>query len=368
MNVEIKEQEWTLLQIACLPKDQALPLWHYYRQEQSHASTHYRYLPAIYIRFDAWDALTPDDDLLRNAYLKMWSRNQTILNRALKLTALLNEHGIPIMFIKSTALMLGYQIPTGYRYITDVDFVIPYETVNTMVPILLEDSWQLVHGSLQPYKLPLTHSYDCISPEGIRSDVHWRVHHHASSMMTKASWSSAQPIDLPDHSACSVPAINDLFHLICYHGGRALIRNPYWAIDACLMLNRYGDVIDWDKQYWYLKQEILPASSARALLFLHDKLAADIPERSIRDIRDYVPDLKRRLLHSIGDNPQFKPKLIRTNLYHYIRSDYIHNRGIYTHIRGMILMLLSQRDIRSLPQFLRYCWKKLKRLCASPKS
>jgi hypothetical protein len=221
-----------------------------------------------------------DLPLLKGVYRHGLAHNAGTLASALDASQLLNEAGIPVLFIKGAA-MIARTGRLGLRLIDDVDFLIPEADAQRATALLAAAGYEDKHISA-------AHSWDCITPAGFPLDVHWWAFKTAGNDLCMFEMASGTTIL---GRTVQIPSATDSLIIAIAHGFRIPFGAPLrWIADAQLMFQLQGEAIDWDVLLERARRPGLALSLIAGLDFLAREFDAPVPV-------DVLDELRRRPVH-----------------------------------------------------------------------
>lgn len=218
------------------------------------------------------------------------SRRLKTLERAV---SRLEEAGIKTLILKGAALLLGYYQDPGTRPMSDLDLLVPTLRIDDAMARLKAEGWEALPGEegrhhlqhasvlrLGPNQILDLHShalYECRWPDA-DSDF----------------WEAALPVRLGECASRVLSPADQLLHVMT-HGLRWARMSPArWVADALVIIERRPD-LDWSRLLAQAEARRLVPPVQAGLGYLHERLAAPIPDDVLRLARRLATSRLERL-------------------------------------------------------------------------
>jgi hypothetical protein len=234
---------------------------------------------------------------LRARYYAVTARNYHLARKLVELTSLLEEHHVPVLAYKGTAVAMAVYGDLALRQYQDLDLVVRQEHLLEAVRVMTRCGFEIVPTNGRPQMIP----YLC-NPENPKHlamaeeipfrapdktyfvDLHWQLGHgpwRAFSPDVEKMWDRAVKLDLPNGSV-STFCNEDLFLALCYHGSKHRWSCLKWLLDVAELL-RKAETLDWSRIEEMIKIRPRAAASASlAILLARDLLNAPLPAEATR--------------------------------------------------------------------------------------
>ena len=228
------------------------------------------------------------------------ARNAAISAQVEHLSTLFGENGISCIFIKGAAGQVRSLYPPGWRFMSDIDIIIPDGVVNEAVRLMKNEGYHELPGSIVQihHVQPLTHS-DHVSSVELHTEPYPRTPH--------------EPMVLPEIRACAehaafkgktvtVPSITDHVWILARTDpvGRPLLPRLEDVIELAL-INSAGYDVDFDRLIERAEKERMPGLMAgmsyACSVYGGITPFAPVDRERIRRWESWSLELRRRLLH-----------------------------------------------------------------------
>lgn len=243
-------------------------------------------LPLLYRNAQRNKFIDPFLSNLRANYLKVWSKNSFLLNRAGKVIAHLGKSDIQVMLLKGGALILQYYRDFGVRPMWDVDIVVHVGAALRTIRVLQNQGFSPT--SKLPYDygpefLVLRHGQNLVDPEGYELDLHWHVIHLCTRPDDDDEfWEGSNKLEFQNLPLRALNPADQLLH-ICVHGLLQINSSFRWIADAMAVLNAPSVQINWERLLRLAHDRRLALPVSDALVYLHQQMDAPVPDEVLEE-------------------------------------------------------------------------------------
>lgn len=300
-----------LLKAGLLETSQALEAWNAFLEnadlEDSDPLKH-SFLPLVYQNLKGTNALHLNR--CKSVLRHIWVTNQLLLKMASHAKELLNQAGIPSIYLKGAALIQGYYQNPGLRQLGDIDLLVPREMAAKAISLLLSNGWKsetdrIVDGDIQRY-IRRSHALILTYEEGQKLDLHWSVFTNSGLDTLLRNY--------PYQGRAEDLLLHTLIHGLTY-SPTPLIR---WIPDSVMIL-RNAPNFDWD---FFLKQ----AEQLKVTFFIYkglkmlQNLGVYQPPQVIFDAMPKPTDIEIAYYHFMNCNQPRLPQMIKRYWYAHLRN------------------------------------------------
>jgi len=272
-------EQLLLLQTILLPAEKGLMAWEQWRQSVDIRDVDYgcqRLFPLLYRFLQRNGIEYPETNRLKGVYRKALIKNRILEHEAVDLIRRFNQAGIDVMLLKGAALVLdGYYPDAALRPMDDLDLLVPYDLRNEAESIAAKAGWSppLQFASLRE----LSHALS-MKKGSVGIDLHWYLHiSSAHQSLDRPLWDRASAATFGGQKVWLLHPTHQLLHT-CVHG---VAWNPVpairWIVDACMILEKAGERVEWDVLITEAEKRRENASMAAALEVLRARFDAKIP-------------------------------------------------------------------------------------------
>jgi hypothetical protein len=292
-----------LVKAAVLPADAAAPAWRRWKargiplEAVDHASG--RLFSHLWTNRAAAGIGAEDLPLLKGIYRQTLAINAVTLNCAFEITRPLVDAGIPVLYIKGSAIIaIAGSHRLGLRRIVDADVLVPEADAERAVAIVRAAGHQ---AKMPDYGLPLpietNHAWSCVTSNGSELDLHWWAFKTAGDdggMFETARRSTllGRSVLIPSATETLVAAVAQAFSSA--PPGGAPVR---WIADALLLLDLEADLIDWEALLRRSRRPSLTLGLGAGLEFLAREFSAPVPDGVLAELRRRPVSLRERGAH-----------------------------------------------------------------------
>lgn len=264
-----------LLRASLLPHEEAAPAWQQWKRRGLELQTvtdeaSMRLFPLLWANRDAAGVGPEDRGLLKGVYRHTVAYNAAVVANAIRAAALLDEAGIPVLFIKGASI-IAISGRMGFRHIGDADLLVPQSQAPKALSVLVSAGYEDAVPDQRPVgRCP---ARTLRVPSGPSVDLHWWAHKTAGD--DQGVFDAACEATLlgstvltPSPTDCLAITVTNAFQV----DGSPL----RWVADAALLLSTTE--IDWD----VLVQRALGRPGvahrlARGLEYLQETFDAPVP-------------------------------------------------------------------------------------------
>lgn len=290
-----------LVKAAVLPADAAAPAWRRWKargiplEAVDHASG--RLFSHLWTNRVAAGIGAEDLPLLKGIYRQTLAINAVTLDAALEVTQPIVDAGIPVLFIKGSAIIaISGSRRLGLRRIVDADVLVPEADAERAVAIVRAAGHQ---AKAPEYGLAIEtqHAWTCRASNGSELDLHWWAFKTAGDdgrMFETARRSTllGRSVLIPSATETLVAAVAQAFGSA--PPGGAPVR---WIADALLLLDLEADLIDWEALLRRSRRPGLTLGLSAGLEFLASEFGAPVPAEVLSELRRRPVSLRERGAH-----------------------------------------------------------------------
>lgn len=259
---------WELLKAICQKDNkEALQIWRRERDIDAAPLGMSRLFPLLYRRLSDDDPGDPDLPRYKSTYRYTLYRNNLYFHRLRHAVESLEQAGIPVMFIKGSALAVGYYQDMGLRYMADFDITVPFESYQEAKKIVQ------ANGFKEPFSLNasywhMSRSRPFVDDEGFEFDLHWRVMNGYVKKDIPGVWDNTQYLNYRGYRM-RIPC-DEVNFIHCFKHG--LSPNPNepirWVVDAIEILDKSTKPLNWDLIQTFYKDKDFENRFKNALRFI----------------------------------------------------------------------------------------------------
>jgi hypothetical protein len=335
------EQE-LLLDAALAGPDEATAAWRRWRAGTTPAETDqvaFQVLPLVWHNvpeIDPGDLFTP---ILQGVRRHAWIQNQVLLQLARDVVSDLGRADIETLILKGVALSTLYYPKAGTRTMTDLDVLVPRESIGAAMGVLRERMEPSDPRAEE--RVSVQHAISFSDPAGRELDLHWYSLYRPSR--DDGFWAAARPLDLGGVTTKALCPADQLLH-VCAHGAW-WHREPTlrWVADAVLVL-RAEEELDWDRLSRQATERDLSRSVANALDYLRTRFGAPVPSEVPGELRRVPASPTQRIASRTVMNPPARmPTMVRSLMFHW-------------ELNRRLRALEGNGSRRSFPEHLRVFW------------
>jgi hypothetical protein len=169
--------------------------------------------------------------------------NLGIARESIRLQHLFHEAGLPVLFLKGTALSLLAFGDVGLRTAQDIDLWVPYETLQSATALLLNAGYHRfdpplnVTDSQMLMLMSLRKDLGFISAKtGVQVELHWRLFLNPHAMNEESIMTNSQLVPLSGSAGLCTLNEEDLFTYLCLHGALHWWNRLKWLADINALL------------------------------------------------------------------------------------------------------------------------------------
>ena len=219
---------------------------------------------------------------LKAAYLHNLFHNENLLNEIKPLIALFKKEGIPLVFLKGASLLLTLYDDPAERTLSDLDLLIPENTVDQSHRLLLNNSCQLLKMEYWPWWRRFGGSRTYVKDE-VFIDLHWNLDGLTFPPSSPDMFKRVRQVDFSGEPACLLrpneALIYLLYHMVYHHVFIKLI----WLYDVLKITTAWKNALDWNQLMEEAKDMNIYPGVCFGLKEVHRLLGASIPEQIIED-------------------------------------------------------------------------------------
>lgn len=350
------EAQLDLLKAAVLPAERAAPAWRRWKSrgvplvEADDASG--RLFSQLWANRSAAEIGDEDLPLLKGVYRQALASNAVTLSEAFKTTQPLTEAGIPVVFIKGSAMIAAAGGRLGLRRIVDVDVIVPEAEAERAVAALKDAGYREKSPTGLAPAFGLYHAWTCLAPNKSELDLHWWAYKTAGDDL--CVFDTARPAAMLGRSVL-IPSATEMLMMTV---AGAFIGAPpdtplRWIADAMVLFELEGDQIEWDVLLQRAWRPGLTLGLIAGLEFLARKFGAPVPPFVLADLRRRPVTLRERGAHwaachdeHVGQKLLYHLELHRTRR---LRDPVGVPRDFRSHFAQAIATSQNYRDIFERP-------------------
>jgi hypothetical protein len=263
----------------------------------------YALMPLLYRRLMAWNADALLTTRLKGLYRHTWYRNNVLVERLKEVLHLGSAGSAELLLVGEPRLLLRAYGDLGLRPSSRIDLVVRPQAIPRLTTALTEAGWSLPTGSQGRYEprtiwleradAPTVALQRRLLPQRGSDEIEDRPWQHARSVV----------LDGSAHPASS--ATDELLRTCIGEERRWSWNRLQWIADANMLLLAEGDALDWERV-------LADAASYRAtlllrdaLVYLRDRIAAPVPEETLRRLENARSSTRERLVHRLSRVDRF---------------------------------------------------------------
>ncbi len=239
---------------------------------------------------------------LKKQYIKITFNNVLRLNRLIEISDLLSSRGIKTAAIKGPVIAEQLYGDITYRYFSDIDILISKEYVKEAEKVIIDSGYRLTREfsdtKEDKYKKIHLHEEFIHQEDGTVLELHWALTrwHYLQPLQTDYLINRAKPIKLSTGTVLTLDP-EDLFMVLCLHGGRHRWQMLKWICDIAEFINVYPE-FDWDHLLLRGKKLGMRRMVYLGLFLAFDLLDATLPSDIVSQINS------DRYVHKLSVNVQ----------------------------------------------------------------
>ncbi|TXI42445.1 MAG: hypothetical protein E6Q56_01395 [Mycobacterium sp.] len=291
-----------LVKAAVLPADSAAPAWRRWKARgiplEAVDPASGRLFSHLWTNRVAAGIGAEDLPLLKGIYRQTLANNAVVLDGAFEVTQPLIDAGIPVLFIKGSAVIaVAGSHRLGLRRIIDADVLVPEADADRAVAIVRAAGYQ---AKTPDYGLPLpaetNHAWTCVTSNGSELDLHWWAFKTAGDDVSM--FETARTATLLGRSVLIPSATEVLVAAVAQAFSGAPARTPLrWIADAMLIFDLEADLIDWGALLRRSRRPGLTLGLSSGLDFLAREFGAPVPKEVLSELQRRPVSLRERGAH-----------------------------------------------------------------------
>jgi hypothetical protein len=262
---------------------------------------------------------------------------------------------VPILSVKGPSLaMLAYG-NLALRESKDLDVLVPGSFLNQAAELMEHAGYRRVDppswlsDAQMAILLSVRKDFDYVNDsKGIHVELHWRLLSNPHLMNESTALSSARNVPLSGDIGLQTLGREDLFTYLCGHGAVHWWYQLKWLADVGALLAKESD--DGVEQlYRAAEQRGSGRAAGQAILLCHRLLAADVPQRLLRELRQ-KPMLRRleaTALNALTSEIRPADKLFGTT--RGSLSCFLLGHSLRYSLAELKIHLICQADVMTLP-------------------
>jgi len=206
------------------------------------------------------------------------------------------------MLCKGAALIVAEGRDPGARPMGDVDIVVAPGDARRALELLVAAGYRPT-GGIEPFSaLRVRRGLNLVGPQtdGGGLDLHWTrllSPERETDVFSRAH--TASLLGVPTLAPCST----DSLLTILAHGTSFDPAPVRWVLDACFLLSRPVDAIDWDLLVYRARDGVIARPVATALATLRASFEVDVPPAVLRALSGARGGVVDRLLWKLHEHP-----------------------------------------------------------------
>jgi hypothetical protein len=231
---------------------------------------------------------------LRRHFVEATARHLVLTGELARLLKSFACDDVPVMPLKGPVLAENFYPDAALRPFTDLDLLTRREHVERVDDLLRRLGYRRIADD---HSFDFDVAYDRAtlyrSPSGVHVDLHWSLlsepRYSWNESEAQRVWDRAVPIQVAGEEALSL-CPEDLFLYLCVHlAVHHSLAGLLWYYDLFLILERWGDRIDWEAVRARASRWHVRAAAYFALRELARLFDARIPAEVIADLRPRGP-------------------------------------------------------------------------------
>lgn len=290
----LQPQHRLLLRAALLDKDSALPAFELWHQSSEWAGDFdagtFQLLPQLYANLDRFGYDAPIMGRLRGLYRNAWYRNEQRLAVLQNLIARLQFSGIRTMLLGDGALIYGYCIRPGARYLSALDILIPAEHASAVSDIMTAENWQATADSSGDLRYRQQACFR--SGDDQTCTLYWDTP-PKTGLSQEASWRRARPVQVNGIDTLIPDAPEMLLYQVCY--GLTKQGIPTLPGLAALAIVAGSNDMEWSTATRLASDNYMELKLHMALTTVKEELVTTIPDAILSELGDKRVNLVEKL-------------------------------------------------------------------------
>jgi hypothetical protein len=169
--------------------------------------------------------------------------NLAMAREAVRVQRLFDDAGLPVLFVKGSALAVLAFGNVGLRSGQDIDLLVPYEALPVATALILRAGYRRLDpppniGNAQ-LRLVMRLRKDLVfvhRETGLRIELHWRLFLNPHAMAESSFAASARVVPLSGAEGVRTLGEDDLFAYLCLHGALHWWNRLKWLADVNALL------------------------------------------------------------------------------------------------------------------------------------
>jgi hypothetical protein len=260
----------------------------------THLCDHHDVAPFIYCRLrGSAGSAVPHGllDYLRLSFFEVSGRNYHLAQKLVDLTALLQEHKIPVLAYKGPTLAMIAYGDLALRSYQDLDLVIHPQHLQDALGVMsrcgfeITSDWWNDCRPENPKYVARHHEIPLRAPDkSYFVDLHWQLAAHqarAFRLDVDEAWGRAGTVKL-FQAEISTLCREDLFLALCCHGTWHRWERLKWLLDIAELL-RSAEMLNWSSiEETIRSRPLVGASASLAVSLAQELLKIDVPQEAMR--------------------------------------------------------------------------------------
>lgn len=293
----------------------------------------------------------PARENLHRRFLFNAQRNLLLTSKLCEILKWLETAGIQVLPYKGPALAAAVYGDFSFRTFSDLDLIVPETEAPRARDLLLEKGFRhrsLLSGSRLGATLKSQNHYQLVSECGqFLLELHWAVvpPHFSLALPTTRLFERSRPLLLAGGYLARDFSPEDLFLLLCVHGGKDYWERLSWIADVAEAIRRYPRT-DWPQ----LLREARECGAERMVLFgfhlAREFLDADLPSeiRERCESDRALPALVERATRQLFQDDDARHHPVRSALFHMAIRERVSDRFRYAARFVWVVMTPTEKE------------------------
>lgn len=264
----------------------------------------FKLIPLLYRNLVTQGAPSEDLAQIKGLYRYHWVRHQLQVRVLKELYELFQRHGIPVMAIKGSALILDTYPDPATRVRGDLDLMVHESDAPRAFQVIEAAGWKphfQNHEDLLRFGHASTFEQGHPTPQ---LDLHWHLFYSdCRKGEDEDYWETARQVELDGLPVMVLSREDQLLHA-CEHGMRYDVTKPIRAFcDIVMILRAAGADFNWSAfvERAIRKEQVL--ASAKILRYAKDHFGAPVPEKILAELAACEGSTLERLEHFFTQIP-----------------------------------------------------------------
>jgi hypothetical protein len=228
---------------------------------------------------------------LRACFRASHFRSAAMIRQLLRMTSMLEEHGIPALAFKGFALAARAYRDVALRQPTDLDILVHEQAFRASLDLFLRRGYSqgpVDDDRASRYAPDSDHAVLLIPPEGegsVAIDLHRKLMptSFVGRLDMERTWRRHEWLDLCGARVRCLRAEDELVYL-CVHGSKSWWHRLSWVCDVAETLESHGD-LDWEDVTSIARRARASRMLWLGVLLAHELLSAPVPDEVVTRAR-----------------------------------------------------------------------------------